>query len=725
MTLAWLLLPTAVAGTASVSPDSAQVQSKATFRYTYEVGAAGMTVGDGIRVVDPQFHGVRWAQWGKDVLDPSLCTPPRADEDPSTSVISLSYTGSATLSLARNVGEGGGAGAEEGWSDVIVEAGDLLPGEQIELVYGDTSLGADCGHEMTDRSFHHVEWPISESIGGSEWTALPAPVIDITPLDEVALLYVSGPSRVLAGEAFTLRVTPMDRIGNPVDSWTGTVSLDAAYGGATHTFTAADGGTWATRVTIADATSVVRVGVSGDGLSANSNPVEVYPADAPPDDYLYWGDIHVHFGHSYDDGSGRIDENVLYGRDVIGLDVGSESMKLDPVSIDGPALWAELQDNCTAYTVDGEFVDLLSFEWMGNLVGRDNGHNNFYFDTCDVPATAHYDARAYPDGIDGFGSGRGPFEWAAALEAEGTHSVIIPHATMYTGYNWGADAHDDHYRRLAEVYSEWGFSMDSTSADGSIEQALQWGNRMGFMASSDNHIGWMGNPLSFKSVRSGLTAFEAPALTRTDIFAAMASRSTYATTGSKIIVEFGVDDGGSVHAGQEYVAGVPTFSWTVHGTDALVEVRLMATAITPGAEATLLASWAPGALDDTESFSWADYDLSDQAVWLEVTQAPDAFTGDAEAAWSSPIWLTTACDHPEALDPAGRCQPDTDSPDSPDSADSPGDSTIPDSTPPGDDSDTGSRGRCACGASPTEFPGASIVGLAGLALVWGRRRRGV
>lgn len=718
-----LLASTARAGTASVSPASAQVQAKATFYYDYVVGAGGLGVGDAIRIVDPEFHGVRWAQWGKDTLDPSKCTPPRTDEDPSDSVISLSYSGAASLSLTRNVNADGGSGGEEGWSEVTVEAGSVAPGETIELVYGDTSLGVDCGHEMPDRSFHHVDWPLYENIGGAGWAELsPAPTIDIDSLDDVALLYVAAPSRVLAGEPFTVRVTPMDRLGNPVERWTGTVALDDSYGGASHTFSLADGGTWATRVAVADPTSVVRVGVSGGGFAGTSNPVEVYPADAPPADFLYWGDIHVHFGHSYDDGTEHVDENVTYGRDVIGLDVVSESMKLDPVCIDGPGLWAELQDNCTSYTSDGDFVDLLSFEWMGNLVGNDNGHNNFYFDNCDVDASAHYDAMLYPDGIDSFGSGQGPFEWAAAQEALGTHTVIIPHSPVYTGYNWGADAHDDHYRRLAEVYSEWGFSVDA-SDDGSVERALQQGNHMAFLASSDNHVGWMGNPLSAKNVRSGLAAFFAPALTRADVFAAMEGRSTYATTGSRIIVEFAVEDGGSVAPGEEYVAGSPVFTWTVHGTDTIDEVRLMATPIIDGADTATLATWTPKDLDAADSFTWTGYGGDDEAVWLEVTQVADAFTGDDEAAWSSPIWLTTACDHDDAIDPAGRCSP------GPDTAptDSAQDSAATDSPPkdsagaPPDTAGPRSR-RCGCDVGGAPAPAWTAASL-GLFLLRRRRRR--
>jgi len=69
----WLVLP-AFAGSAWLDPATAEVESKATFHYYYQVGAGGMEVGDGIRLHDPEFQGIRWSQWGTDVLDASACT---------------------------------------------------------------------------------------------------------------------------------------------------------------------------------------------------------------------------------------------------------------------------------------------------------------------------------------------------------------------------------------------------------------------------------------------------------------------------------------------------------------------------------------------------------------------------------------------------------------------------------------------------------------------------
>lgn len=501
------LVSASLAGSAYLAEDRFTVADKATIRLHYVVGSEGLDAGDGIRIRDPEFHGVRWSLWGRDVLDASQCTPPRDDEDPSVSLLTARTDGDATVALTRSVDETGGSSSEEAWTEVRVDAGSLAPGDEIVVVYGDTSQGADCGHEMPDRAFHGVELETWEDTG-SGWSELTeSPALEIEALDAVATLHVVAPSMVAAGERATLKVAPLDAYGNAVEQWTGTVTVDEAYGGAVHTFSRADAGFHDFEVTFDGVGTVHRVTVTSGDLTGTSNPVRVYDPAAPPSVVPWWGDIHVHFGHSYWKDGQYVDENVVYARDIAGLDFSAESLKVDPVSLDAETLWEELKENCVGNTVDGEFVSLLGFEWMGNLVGKDNGHHNFYMDTCDVDRPSHYDATRFPEGIDGFGSGRGPYEWAAEREAEGTQVVVVPHAPLYTGFNWGAEARDDHYRRAAEVYSEWGFAMQPPNRAGSIPDGLRSGNRMGFIAASDNHVGWMGNPYSVKTVPSGLAAF--------------------------------------------------------------------------------------------------------------------------------------------------------------------------------------------------------------------------
>jgi len=186
-------------------------------------------------------------------------------------------------------------------------------------------------------------------------------------------------------------------------------------------------------------------------------------------------------------------------------------------------------------------------------------------------------------------------------------------------------------------------------------------------------------------------------------------RHTYATTGSRILLRWAVEDGGAVREGEAYVAGAPVFRWDAHGTAPIETITVSAVRVGGTGEVLDLWTESPGLLDRRAgAFAWTDWDGSDVAVWLMVTQA------DGEKAWSSPIWVTRDCEGYEVLDPAGRCPDETGG----DSAD--------DSTGPADDSDSRDSERapdrrCLCGASGASDAGWPALALAAALLA--RRRR--
>lgn len=650
------LVSSVLAGTAWISPDTFTVQTKATVAWHYVVGAGGMAPGDRLRVADPRFHGMTWTKWGEPGTDPAACTPLATDQSASVSWVTASTTSGAAVTVSRGLEETSTTNLY-GTTDVLVEEA-LAEGDEIVVLFGDTAGGEDCGHEMPDRAFHHVEWPGWEDLGGSGWVAVETvPTFDVRAGDTPATLHLAAPSRVVAGEPFVVKAALLDPLGNPVEQFAGTVRLGEAWGGGRWDADGTGGGWHDFSVTL-DTPGVARVTARAGSLSGTSNPIEVFPAGAPPDRYVYWGDIHVHYGHTYEDGGVLVDENVVYGRDVMGLQVVSETEKADPTIDGSAALWEHLADDCVGHTVEGEFVYLLGFEWMGDHVPGDSvGHHNFYFDGCTAPLAAHL-GDEHPDGIGAFGTGQGPYEWAAARRDEGIRTVVVPHATLYTGHDWSAASKNDELRTAAEIWSEWGVSIEPWDHPGSIVDGLASGHRFGFIAASDNHEGWMGNPFSRKDAASGLAAFVAPALTREAVFDALRGRSTYATTGARILLDVVVEDGATVLPGAAYVASAPVLAWTVHGTDPVAEVRVVALPIEAGALPTVLATVTPGALDASGSLA-LEWDGRPGAVWVEVDQEVSAVTGEAERAWSSPFWLVGECGAEGVSDPAGRCGGDT------------------------------------------------------------------
>lgn len=674
-------------GTASLSRDSFSVHAKDTVDYVYTVGVGGFAVGDTVRIEDPLFHGMRWSKWGAPYDDASKCTEVTEDQAASGSLVTASTDGAATVGLARNVD------VEDlhqyAYTEVWLESGALAEGDEIRVRYGDLDGGELCGHQFPDRAFSKVIWRSYEQIGdATDFAALePAPTFDVTAIPTASTLLVVAPSYVQVGEDFTLRVAHLDRLGNPVP---GVTDFTASVEDQSHAMSVEDRGVTTFTMSL-DEAGVHRLGVTSGPLSGISNPIVA--SDDAPTRKLYWGDLHVHHGHHYPDGAGgRVNENHSYARDVIGLDIVSESMKLAPIEIDGDEIWEILEEDCVAESSD-DYLVMLGFEWMGNLVAQGQGHHNLYFDSCDIPLPSHQDLGPLADEA-------GVYAWQTELEkVEGVRSVTVPHATVYTGFNW--DDRDDTLRSVAEVYSEWGHSLD-VAGPGSVVSALSKGFRFGFIAASDNHDGWMGNPFSEKDARSGLAAFWAEDLQRDTIYEALQQKHTYATTGDRIVVEWTLVEGDvETLEGAAVVAMAPELHWKAYGTGSIRSLTVWGVAI-DGAAVALHEESVSG-LDSEGSVA---IDPGELAVWLSVEQAND------ERAWSTPIWITDDCDASGYADPAEHCgASSTDS--GPDDTETGMDSGVL-----GDSGEQRPRSRCeGCAV------GSAAPGLGGILLLMLTRRR--
>jgi hypothetical protein len=681
-------------GAVYLSKDRFEVHTKDVVDYVYVVGSGGLEVGDGLRIEDPLFHGMRWSKWGATVLDASLCSALTNDQEASNSLVTVSTDGSATLSLGRNVDVQDIH--EYAYTEVIVEGGALVEGDEIRVRYGDTSTDPTCAHQFPDRAMSQVRWAAYEQIGASAWNEIePAPTFEVQG-KEATQVHVAAPSYLQVGEAFALKVAVLDRLGNAQPGWKGSLSVD----GDSHAMAPQDEGWHDFELSLTEP-GVHRIEVDAGALGvALSNPIVV--TEEAPERQLYWGDIHVHHGHSTPDGAGgRVNHNHTYARDVIGLQVVSESMKLPPIEIEGEELWTFLQEDCvTASSPD--YLVLLGFEWMGNLVGANQGHHNLYFDACEVELTSH-------DELGELAAEDGVYAWMEALESgTGVRSVAVPHATIYTGFNWTDQ--DARLRSAVEIYSEWGNSIDAEQP-GSVQDALAKGFRMGFIAASDNHDGWMGNPFSEKNARSGLAAFWAPELSREAIWEALQGKHTYGTTGSRILLDIALSDArGSVREGEIAVTDQPTLTWTAHGTDTLSRVRVLAVDQVGGGYAQELALFEPDAMDAEGSHTLTGWNGDDLAVWVTVAQE------DGEQAWSTPIYLTQDCTEGE-VDIAGLCGSDTGSGDTEDARDTQDSGAGPQDS----QDDPGPRSRCAEGCGGSEAAWLLAPGLLGL--LWLRRRR--
>ena len=474
------------------------------------------------------------------------------------------------------------------------------------------------------------------------------PLLDIQAYPDVYDVHVALPSQAAIGEEVEVRIAALDQRGNPVTDYTGVIGLSndlsAHMDAFTHAFTSSDKGVWAgTLRPLAEGVLRITVTDSTGAVVGESNPMIVESTTATTG--IFWGDLHVHHGNTYDDAAGnRIDENHEYARDVVGLQVGCESVKANGLELNSVELWADQQVACETYTIEGTYVAMLGFEWMDSNRPGD-GHHNIYYDSCDGPLGE----TAWPGLTD---PGTGLYAYLAGLEADyGIGALAVPHASSHTGFNWGD--HDDTLRPLVEIFSQgWGFSDSSTIAGSGVNDAFGLGLRLGVIAATDNHLGWMGNNLATNLTfpSSGLGAYVATDLSRAGIFEAMETRSTYATTGQRGVLRFRVLDGGPGEMGEVVVVGTPYVQWSYAPQEEIqrVDLFIVYTDSVSGGTPTLAAQWSP-IVRDAEAVHTLSWDGNPAAIWLHVEET------DGNEAWSSPIWLTGDCTDPDAVDIGGRC----------------------------------------------------------------------
>jgi len=647
--------------TLTMSPDAWPVHQKVTAELVFTAGEGGMWPGDYLRVTDPILQGMSWARWSILSTDPADCSP-LADEvnaQGSGALITARHDGRPAVRLALARSSSTASLHSMGFTEVTLVDGALREGEQIRLRMGGLHGGEDCGLQTSPRVLEDVPWEgLLWDASEETFSRVGPALVDIYTDKPVEQLFVSAPSQAEVGQPITVRVAALDVFGNPVASWRGEVEVSAegvdAGAVAAHTFAAEDEGVWAFELTPEDA-GVLRVRATADVglLRGRSNPVRVDTLLPPRG--TYFGDIHSHHGHAYVDDAGDYrDQNYEYARDVVGLQVATHSVKSFPTEINGDAVWADLEISCEGYSVDGEFLVLMGFEWLGNWAyAGEMGHHNVYLDACESSRASEVDVTVLSE----TDADAGLWAWMAELEAtEGVRSVSVPHASAYTGHNW--DSRDDVARTAAEIWSQWGGSLDFVEPDSGDEQkgvlnALSAGHRMGFIGSSDDHDGWLGNRQATYNTSLGLVGFVATDLSREGIFEALATRSTFATTGHRPLLEFRAHDGGPIAMGEVAVVEAPTFSWSYSGQDRAARASLWAIATSDTGEAPrTLRAWAPSAHDTSGSYEYA-WSGAPEAVWLEVVEV------GGDTAWSSPIWLTADCSDPDAVDPAGHCAGDS------------------------------------------------------------------
>lgn len=523
-------------------------------------------------------------------------------------------------------------------TSVRVEGSALTAGDWIEIVYGDRSAGSSGFVAGL-----HPEGPepikiVVDPSGAGKWVSLSAeasPIIEVV-CAEATELVLTAPSVIAHDEEIRLHLAVLDRLGNRVDDFVGEIWIEPSDNQIVKAqmvqLRREDRGIREI-VMRASHRGVLRLRARHQsGLHATSNPV--LSRAGTPALRLFWGELHSHAERSFD-ATGR--HPFDYARNVSALDCFALT---DHAEGWPDGTWEWLRDQVRRHNETGRFVTLLAYE---ATFGSPWGHHNVYFRGDDGPVVGA-DAGTLLD------------LWGVLRAGD---AFTIPHHTgvcfspLTTGAIVGGQCpnpdwshHDSDLRRLVEIYSGHGqcesydpghplsyencdFSIN-TSAEGPhyVWDAWRRGHILGIVASSDNHRGQPGR------TETGLTGIWASTLDRECIFDAMVNRSTYGTTGSRLILEFDLD--GISMGGRLAPAGPVTARIRVHATGNLERVELVVGDLGTG-KFRVAQAWESHGLD--LNAEWTDPAPPIKGLYYARVLQQNKVRGRPVMAWSSPVWV--------------------------------------------------------------------------------------
>jgi hypothetical protein len=341
---------------------------------------------------------------------------------------------------------------------------------------------------------------------------------------------------------------------------------------------------------------------------------------------VFWGDIHVMNGLSA--GLGTLDETYVYARDIACLDFASVTNHDTMLSDEE---WDLTKRAAINFNESGRFVTLSGYEYSETKYA---GHKNVYYLNDDEPMYRCTEYKS-PDAL-----------WAAL---NGKVAITIPHHPARPGpgrsTNW--DFHNQHFQRLVEIYSCWGSSeyQDNPRKPGinhlyenheipkesTVQAALERGYKLGIIASSDTHShhagygDWIGNFARRRAYHGGLVAVLAPELNREEVWKALWDRRCYGTTGSRIIINFEINN---AKMGSEIESEkAPNIKIEVIGSNKISKIETIRNNEVINVHRSQSIS-ANVSFIDNKTKNGNEY-----FYYIRVTQI------DEEIAWSSPIWV--------------------------------------------------------------------------------------
>ncbi len=532
------------------------------------------------------------------------------------------------------------------WITGTVERDHLMPGDVIEVTYGDVDnepygIGVQPWPERLPVGFAAVI-----DSAGDRCFAMPAgspQPLEVVPGPAEKIVAVA-PSVVDVNDRIAVRAAVLDRnLCPPADDYLDPLSFRAKEVDL-ETDTAASGQTVHGS---ACASGIARIGVAGPNLEAvQTNPVMI---EEGAEYRLFWGDLHAQSRYHQwvparqcGDSCCSPRELHAYARDGSMLDFTAVTDGFGAYAT-SPG-WAETQQAAIEAYEPGRYVSLKGWECGMGPQG----------DKCVIYRSADMEPCIKPMSTV-VAEGGAPTQADALIRFYKEHAervLTIPHSFMKY-LDWSVM--DPELDRVMEIYSCWGSyeSRDDNPLNDkrkprnqSAQHAWRSGLLLGITAAGDSHLGYPGRSLSYadrywcQHYKAGLCAVYSKALTREGVWDALYDRRCYGTTGVRIVLKFELNGAlmGSVLEYDPDAAALINrrISVRVAGTDWIRRVDVLK-------NNRLIHRHEPAS--DEASFVFTDTLQQPCATrdWYYVR----IFQADGNAAWSSPIWVAPrGCEQP-------------------------------------------------------------------------------
>lgn len=596
------------------------VSSSARFEMLYEAGPLGIEPG-GLLFIEP---------------DPFWEWSPAQTRDPRGPGYVTATARASEIVLEPD----GGAGR------FVLSGRALRPGEQIEIVYGAGSAGAQVDRYQ-ERGAQILIGVDATGDGTRAWLES-LPTLD-TEAREGVLLIATAPAELRPGETAELKLALVDAQGNaahwPADASVTLETIPADDAPAAERLPAPAGSISGQRLRLAvgsePGTRRYRVLGRGaiEGLTAEVNPIVVRDGARR----LYWADLHGHSQHS--DGTGRAADYFRYAREIGGLSAVAltdhDHWGVRPLDA-APDVASSLTQTAQRFNDPGRFVTLPGYEWTSWL----HGHRHvLYFSEED--AEGHVEAPIY-SAIDP--ATDDPAELWEALRGQPAltfshHSAGEPVAT-----NWSFRP-DPELETIAEITSVHGMSEAHDAplpilgglAGLFVRDTLMRGARLGFIGSGDSHDGHPGlTQIAGGKGRGGLAGLFAEELSRGALLETLRARRTFATNGIRPWLSVHLDD---VFMGGELAVADPATH--PQRKDHLLRIRYEATA--PVERIELIRSGVVASLPGGGELS-IDLERRVPALRPGEFHYVRIIEQGRGVAWSSPVFATGPASGSEAPD---------------------------------------------------------------------------